>query len=209
MPKGQGPVATTWWLVRHGPVLNPQNLIYGRGDWPIDTQDPGLYLPLVQALPWDAQILTSSKKRAVQTLAQVATLGGFPVPTFQKITAFDEQSFGDWEGQTWDALFRDGRSHAFWLAPAHVRPPGGESFEDVMDRVAQGLRSQTAQHRGKDVLLFAHGGTIRAAVAHALGLDAETALQFSIANCSITRLTHLTVPEGDDSWRVDFVNRLG
>ena len=197
---------TAWWLVRHGPVINPGNLIYGKADREIQTDNPGLYIPLAAALPHEAVYLTSSRGRTVKTLEAVAQAGGFPTPAFTQDSAFDEQNFGEWEGLTWDELYANGRSHTFWLAPAHERPPGGESFEDVMARVAGGLKAQTAEHAGQNIVLFAHGGTIRAALAHALGLDGETALQFSIDNCSLTRLTHLTLPEGGESWHVAHVN---
>lgn len=199
-------IKTSWWLVRHGPVINPGNLIYGNADRDIQTDNPALYAPLAKALPKDAIYLTSTRGRTVATLKEVAKVGDFEAPSFTQIKAFDEQSFGDWKGLTWDELFKDGRTHTFWLAPAHERPPGGESFEDVMARVAEGLIEQSAAHSGKDVVLFAHGGTIRAALAHALKLDGETALQFSIDNCSLTRLTHLRLPDGSVSWHVAHVN---
>ncbi len=199
-------VKTSWWLVRHGPVINPGNLIYGNSDRAIQTDNAGLYAPLAEALPKDAAYLTSTRGRTVATLEEVAKVGGFPTPAYEQIAHFDEQSFGAWEGQTWDALFQSGRTHTFWLAPAAERPPGGESFEDVMARVSLGLKEQTQAHQGKTIVLFAHGGTIRAALAHALGLDGETALQFSIDNCSLTRLTHLALPDGGESWHVAHVN---
>ena len=192
--------------MRHGPVINPGNLIYGKADREIETQNPRLYAPLSEALPRDGVYLTSTRGRTVKTLRAVAAVGGFPVPNFDQVAEFDEQSFGDWEGMTWDELFRAGRSHTFWLAPAHERPPSGESFEDLMARVAQGLRQQTAKYAGQNLVLFTHGGTIRAALAHALGLGGEAALQFSIDNCSLTRLTHLRLPDGGESWHVAHVN---
>ena len=54
-------------------------------------------------------------------------------------------------------------------------------------------------------MAVAHGGSIRAAAGHALGLDAEAALAFTIDNCSITRLDQLG---GDPRtrWRVVSIN---
>ena len=59
---------------------------------------------------------------------RVAEVGGFAMPAFEQIAAFDEQSFGDWEGETWDELYENGRSHTFWLAPAAQRPPNGRAL---------------------------------------------------------------------------------
>ncbi len=204
-PQGQ-PVKTVWWLVRHGPVINPANLIYGATDPDINTQDRSIYEPLAKVLPRDGIYLTSRRGRTVKTLQTLAAIGGFAMPAYEPLSDFDEQSFGDWEGQTWDALFQTGTSHRFWRAPAKTRPPGGESFEDVMRRVTDGLRLQTVRHAGKTLVLITHGGTIRAALAHALGLDGESALRFSIDPCALTRLTHWRLNEDEETWQIDQVN---
>jgi len=199
-------VKTSWWLVRHGPVINPKNLIYGVADPDIDTSDEGLYLPLAIALPKDAIYFTSTRERTQKTLKHVARVGGFEAPPSEQISGFDEQSFGDWEGLTWDHLFRDGRSHTFWLAPAKERVPGGESFEDLTQRVSESLTELSRKYSGKKIVLFAHGGTIRAALACALGLDGEAALRFSIDNCGITQITHLRLPDSSETWHIKHVN---
>jgi alpha-ribazole phosphatase len=51
--------------------------------------------------------------------------------------------------------------------------------------------------------VVSHGGAIRAALAHALDVQADNALHFSVHNLSLTRLDRL--PEG---WRVGCVNEL-
>ncbi len=200
------PVKTVWWLVRHGPVINPANVIYGTTDPDIATEDRSLYEPLARVLPREAVYLTSSLGRTMKTLHGFARIGGFATPAYAPVRDFDEQSFGDWEGQSWEALFQAGISQPFWLAPAHARPPGGESFEDLMGRVAKGLGAFTRLHAGKTLVLVAHGGTIRAALAHALGLDGATALRFSIDPCALTHLTHWRLREGEETWQINCVN---
>jgi broad specificity phosphatase PhoE len=64
--------------------------------------------------------------------------------------------------------------------------------------VLEGLASSLT---GQDIIMVAHGGTIRAAISHALGLDAHQALSFSVQNLSLTRLEK----HGSD-WRVTSVN---
>jgi broad specificity phosphatase PhoE len=62
-------------------------------------------------------------------------------------------------------------------------------------------------YSGRDVIVVAHGGTIRAALAQALGLEPEAALAFTIENCSITRIDHIEGPGMGHGWRVVTVNR--
>ena len=74
---------------------------------------------------------------------------------------------------------------------------------DVVMRVAQTMDDLATAHAGHDVVILSHGGTIRAAVAHALAASATQALHFAIHNISLTRLER--VPEG---WRVRLRQRM-
>ena len=53
------------------------------------------------------------------------------------------------------------------------------------------------------MVIVSHGGTIRAAVAHALGIAPDNALHLSIQNLSLTRLERQ-----EAGWRVVCVNEL-
>jgi alpha-ribazole phosphatase len=121
-----------------------------------------------------------------------------------------EQHFGAWQGLTYDELrqTRNGDFHRFWHAPAYQAPPGGESFVAVIERVARAIHRLVAAYAGRDIIAVAHGGTIRAALALALGLDPEAALAFSIDNCSLTRIDRIDGPGMGHGWRVATVNRL-
>src|SRR3546814_19584056 len=80
---------------------------------------------------------------------------------------------------------------------------------DVIARVVPGVVRMSAEYEGRDIIAVAHGGTIRAALAFALNIGPEAALAFSIENCSVTRLDHITnIPEGL-AWRAALVHRLG
>ena len=93
--------------------------------------------------------------------------------------------------------------HAFWPLAGAERPPGGESMEDGIARMGPLMEQLAETHEGQDVVAVCHGGVIRAAVAHALRIGADSALHLSIENLSLTRLDRL--PGG---WRVAYVNEL-
>ena len=65
----------------------------------------------------------------------------------------------------------------------------------------------TLAHAGNDIVVVAHGGSIRAALAAALDIEPERALGFSIDNLSVTRLDHIEGQSFGAAWRVAFVNR--
>ncbi len=206
---------TSWWWVRHAPVTSHVGRIYGSDDVACDTSDREVFRRLAGMLPRNAVWVTSQLQRTHQTAQAIADhLPADAAPEPVAVEAFGEQSFGDWHGLTHAELneSRNGAWHRFWLAPAHETPPGGESFLDVIERVSDAVTRLSEQHRGRDIVAVTHGGTIRAALGHALGIDAEQALAFEVANCAVTRLDHFPgspgshAPERDGSWRVSLVN---
>ena len=105
-----------------------------------------------------------------------------------------------WTGRRHSAIARElGDAYAiFWRDAATNRPPGGESFADQIARVAAGLAALPAG----DVILVAHSGTIRAALAIALDTAPDSALRFVVEPLSLTRIDRL-----NRSWRIGAVNR--
>ena len=210
-------VTTRWWWIRHARVHNPDRLIYGQDDLDADTSDEATFKALAAALPRDGVWVTSALKRSLQTAAALAPhvrASGTvpPEPVIEPDLA--EQNFGAWQGMTFDEL-KDHLGESFdslWQAPAQATPPQGESFAAVILRVALATDKLTAAYAGRDIVAFAHGGSIRAALAHALGLDADAALCFRIENLSLTRIDHINprdekaVPAAVRPWRVSAVN---
>jgi alpha-ribazole phosphatase len=173
-----------------------------------------VFTGLARQLPRDAVWVTSNLRRTHETAAAIIRAGlpgPCPVPGPQAMALADlaEQNFGEWQGLTYDALSRsrDGDFHRFWHAPAHQTPPAGESFLAVTERVSRAIRRLAEAYAGRDIIAVAHGGTIRAALGLALGLDPEPALAFSIDNCSITRIDRIDGPGMGHGWRVVTVNR--
>jgi broad specificity phosphatase PhoE len=58
-----------------------------------------------------------------------------------------------------------------------------------------------AETRYGDVIVISHGGAIRAACAHALGLDPHQALSLAVDNISLTRLEN-----NGSGWRLVSLN---
>lgn len=97
-----------------------------------------------------------------------------------------EQDFGAQDGQPLCDLPDLGQLSPEELA-AH-RYPGGESFEEMVQRVTPALDhwAECARKAGP-VAIIAHAGTVRAALAHAMGTTGA-ALCFEIAPLSLTRI---------------------
>ena len=162
---------TRWWFVRHAPVVGVTGKIYGSDNVQCDTSDTAAFEVLAGTLPGEAIWLTSHLSRAKLTAQSIALAGlAYPHPIVEE--HLGEQDFGEWQGSSWkDMEAADpGAYFEFWREPARNAPPGGESFADLIARTAGIIDRYTVDHAGEDIVAVCHGGTIRAAVAHVLGL---------------------------------------
>ena len=201
------PVVTRWWWVRHAPVREDGGRIYGQSDLGCDCSDTAVFQGLARTLPQDAVWFSSTLKRTQQTAAAVWD-AGFPKPAAMAHEAdFAEQNLGDWQGRDRAAFYasRPVQLGSYWFGPAEEKTPNGESFLDLYARVGNRIKQINEANIGRDIVAVTHGGTIKAAIALALGLGPQGGLSFAIENCSLTRLDFLTL-NGDSGWRVHMVN---
>ncbi len=205
---------TRWWWVRHAPVTANKGRLYGQCDFPCDVDDPPTFEALARLLPADAYWVTSTLTRTIQTAQAIRERMNGKTPEPIAAPELMEQHFGDWQGRTYEEVKNGdlGHWHRFWLAPAEAAPPGGESFVHLMDRVREKVYQLNNAQQGRDIVAVTHGGTIRAALAEALGLHPEHALRLCVDNCSLTRIDHVPGPIGSHdpnqshAWRVEFQN---
>ena len=200
---------TRFWLIRHALVEeNARAILYGVMDVPLcETtllEQAPMYRALAARLPRPATWKVTPLSRTRRT-AETIFAAGYPHAELAVEPDLIEQSLGDWQGLPHAEL--PARltlpKHAFWPLAGHERPPGGETMADVIHRVGAALERIAVRHDGEDIVIVSHGGSIRAAVAHCLGIGADNALHLSVQNLSLTRLERN--PEG---WRVTCVNEL-
>lgn len=202
--------ATRWHLLRHAPAAVDKGTVYGRTDVSVLPQDAALLRRIAARLPADSLLVTTPLRRTAETAEMLAAAGWAPKDRIVE-PAFAEQDFGTWEGATHDALGREGSAEyrAFWNNPAQNRPPGGESFADLMQRAAAALETLTAAYRGRDIVLIGHAGSIRAIIAALLGLTPEAALALEIAPLSLSLADHIGAGEPSGAlspWRLRGLN---
>lgn len=101
-----------------------------------------------------------------------------------------ELSFGRWEGLTYDEIGQSyPRELAIWRAdPMTVAPPDGERAADLVARVGAALRTMVGAHGSQTVLVVAHGGSLQALVALALGVTPRIPGQFRMEPGSVSEL---------------------
>jgi broad specificity phosphatase PhoE len=157
-------------------------------------------------LPRNAVWYASNLKRTHQTAAAIWA-AGFPKPSdMPHVNAFAEQHLGQLQGMNRAAFYASLPVGSHWLTGIDEPAPGGESFMDLYNRVCGAIERINAEQVGRDVIVVAHGGTIKAAVGLALGGLPEKGLTFDIDNCSVTRLDHLS-SANYTGWRLPMVNQ--
>lgn len=203
-------LTTRWWWVRHAPVVGVNGAIYGDNDVECDITDTISFENLARRLPSATVCLTSNLSRTKETFQEICNKG---LNAAQAITEADlkEQSFGDWQGATWDEMHSKSPKayNKFWEDPTRNNPPGGESFADQIKRVGKIIDKYTNKFGGHDILAVCHGGTIRAAITYTLGLSPETGMAFSINTLSTTQIEHVEgglLKGKGGAWRIVSIN---
>jgi alpha-ribazole phosphatase len=183
---------TRWWWVRHAPIIGAPGRIYGQTDAGCDTGDRQSFGALATLLPVDAVWVISSLRRTRETAEAIAT-AGMAVPEPLVEPDFAEQNFGRWQGLKWEEMeaAEPAVYDAFWRDPTRNAPPEGESYVAQIARTRAAIERLTAEHPGRNVVSVSHGGTIRAAVAVALGLTPEATMAVVVDNLSVTRINYV------------------
>ena len=130
------------------------------------------------------KLYTSVLKRAIDTAElalEAARIG--PLPT-ERDAALNERMYGDLQGKNKAEAAREFGSDQvkLWRRSYDVRPPGGESLADTAARVLPYWERRILPdlRAGKNVLVVAHGNSLRALVMHLDGLTREQVLALEI-----------------------------
>ncbi|HPX35459.1 MAG TPA: bifunctional RNase H/acid phosphatase [Mycobacterium sp.] len=189
-------------LLRHGQTeLSRERRYSGRGN-PALTEtgrrqaaDAARYLSAKGGI---SAVITSPLQRAHETASAAADALGLPVTVDDDLI---ETDFGDWEGLTFaEAAERHPDEHGRWLRDTGLRPPGGESFDDVQSRVERARDRIIAGHGPSTVLVVSHVTPIKTLLRLALGAGTSVLyrLHLDLASLSIAEF----YPDGGTSVRL-------
>ncbi|QQA42146.1 histidine phosphatase family protein [Pelagovum pacificum] len=168
--------------VRHGPTH--QKAFTGHRDVPADLSDTAKVERLSAFLPAEAVVVSSDLQRAVST-ADAICAGRRRLSHRPALREFD---FGVWDGLTFDEVAaRDPElSRRFWEVPGDAAPPGGESWNTLLDRVTAETDRLIAEADGRDIVIVAHIGVIMMAIQRAAACAPTEAMSHEIAPLSVT-----------------------
>ncbi len=149
------------YLVRHGEVENPQEIIYGRlpnfglnqfGENQV--KKVGGYLKSVNAKP--EIIFTSPLLRALQTAKIITDF--FPAIKIKKVNLLTEGDLG-WQGKKKTDLIKTGIWQIYLDQPSAIKT--GEGFEGLQQRAVKWLKQFLKKNTYEEVLVVSHQDIIR------------------------------------------------
>lgn len=122
------------------------------------------------------------------------------VPTVAQ--ALRDREYGEWSGRELEELLAASPDAvAAWLERPHTAPPGGETENDVITRVADWLGDLTAAtdsgHR--TVAAVVHPAVVRAAILYVLDAPAESLRHVDVRPLSVVHLS-----AHNNSWSLTF-----
>ena len=195
-----------FWWVRHATVIGNNGCCYGNNDVDCDVSDIESFKVLAKILPKNAYVYSSHLKRTIKTM-EATIKEGFSYKEYEMDSDFGEQNLGDWQGMKYEKLEETtkelGIFHPTWLVSPNYVPPNGESYNNLFDRVSKGINKIKEKKKNGDVVIFSHGGPIKAAIGYALKTDPIITLPFWIDNLAISRFDF-----SDEVCRVRFINLL-
>lgn len=175
-------------LIRHGQTAwNAEQRAQGQTDIPLDEEGREQARLLAEGLDDQplARVLSSDLQRAFMTAEVLARPRNL---TLEARPDLRERAFGQWEGVPFLEIRKRFTEEAMLagLERSRIRPPGGESQQDVwnrLDPVVADLRATL-----ESTAVVTHGGTCALLLARLLGSTLETAAAFRFDNTGVTTI---------------------
>lgn len=181
-------MTATLLLVRHAMHSDYGERFTGRaGGAPLSREGEQQAQALAERLAVEpiAAVYSSPRERTRQTADAVASRH---TVTVKEDDALDEVDLGDWTGVRIDDLIGTADFTTWNERRGDARPPNGEPFTAVVERVSGFARRTAARHSGETVAVVSHQDVIKALVAACIGLSLDHVLRFEIGPASVSRL---------------------
>jgi phosphoserine phosphatase len=204
---------TTWiYLVRHGAtdnnLANPPILQGHRTDPALSEQGKeqtvktGLFLANVEL---DA-VFSSPLLRARQTAEAIAGPHGLEVQTIDDLTEVD---VGDWEGYDWDEIAEQWpKEYQAFIEDTGRNPyAGGETFQQVQDRVLVAMADLAENNLGRRIAVAAHNVVNRSFLSALLNIPLKNYRKLPQSNCGINILRYSSNSHGG-KWKLVTINGM-
>jgi 2,3-bisphosphoglycerate-dependent phosphoglycerate mutase len=174
-------------LIRHGESeWNKENRFTGWIDIPLSgkgEEEARQAGEKIKGMHFD-KAFTSVLQRAIRTFEIAAQIAGFNHLVVEKDEALNERMYGDLQGLNKDECrqkFGVEQVH-LWRRSYDTPPPNGESLKNTAERVLPYYhnRIEPMLKEGKDILIVAHGNSLRALIMYLEKLTGEQIVKVEI-----------------------------
>lgn len=176
-------------LLRHGEPEGGSRYRGNRIDDPLTEKGwQQMWTGVGEREAWDV-IISSPLLRCAEFANKLAGQRNTPVVIDER---FKEIGFGVWEGKTKSELKtkREKEFKAFYADPIINTPAGAEPVNDFFIRVTSAFNDVRSEHAGKNILIVAHAGVVRAIVTHAINAPVECMYKLNVLNGHVSRIIY-------------------
>jgi alpha-ribazole phosphatase len=193
-----------FYFLRHGEtVWNAEGLLCGSTDVPLSEagwQQGRLLAQRLKSIPVEA-LYSSPMVRTRETARLIGEATGREPEMDDRLV---ELNYGAWEGRTYEEIKRtDPVTLSAWQAdPGRAAPPGGESGEQLIQRVTPFLDAIVSRYTHGNVVVVSHKTVCRLVICHALGLPlSEYRRRLAMENAAMNILQ-----PWEGGWRLILLN---
>ena len=179
-----------WYLVRHGETeWNRKGKIQGHLDVPLNEHGRRQVKMLAKRLAKCrfSGVYASDLSRTIKTAQIIAEGCEAPIETGSDLREF---SFGEWEGLTLEEIetrYPNTFTERMDLGERAFAAPGGEDTAQMLDRVrSYCTRTLKRYDPAENILIVAHGGSIRALLVCLLGMTDDHFWRFRVDRASLS-----------------------
>lgn len=174
-------------LVRHGQsIWNLENRFTGETDIPLTEKGREEAIAAgkkLKPIPF-SHGFTSLLQRAIDTMSLILLETGHSDLPVTRDKALNERNYGQLQGLNKAEVARQygDEQVVVWRRSFSVRPPGGESLEDTAARVIPYYQGaiEPLLLEGKDILVVAHGNSLRALMMRLEGISPDEIAQVDL-----------------------------
>ena len=182
-----------FWWVRHAPVIGNHNRCYGSNEVDCDVSDKNSFKNIVSVLPKNADVYTSNLSRTIKTF-NATVENGLIYRKHIIDSRLVEQDLGVYSGIKYNELEslikRKNVYDKNWLMSYSHIPPNGESFYQLGKRVANFVDEMLLKYSRKNIIIFSHGGPIRAAISYAINYNIKKVIPIEIENTKVSLIQY-------------------
>jgi alpha-ribazole phosphatase len=194
------------YLIRHTRTILGEGLCCGQSDIPVKEPCLDQFDIIAANFKFRKVIIYSSPLKRCAILANYLYMKKESCHAIKFDDRLKEMHFGEWELKKWEELEKGELDN--WMADfISTKPPGGECFSDLNQRVIMFLRDLINVHPAENeaIIVITHAGVIRSLLCQILDIPLRNAFKIQVGYGCISKII-IDRKTGNQS--IGFINQL-